>query len=101
MPTRGAIPLGIDAGAEFSAEVLDLGHGETLLLYSDGVIEQRAADGTVFGRDGLVAAVAAARDPAAAMSAALGALHAHAGDARPDDDTSLLALARAAAAAST
>ena len=100
LPTRGAIPLGIDATAEFVAESLDVGHGETLLLYSDGVIEQRAADGKGFGLHGLVAAVAAARGPAAAVASALSALRTHAGDALPDDDTSLLALARAEAAGS-
>lgn len=92
---HGGIPLGIDAGAEFSTETLELSPGETLLLHSDGVIEQRGADGATFGRDGLVAAIAAARDPDTAIAAAWSALREHAAGAAPDDDTSLLALARA------
>ncbi len=99
VPTRGAIPLGIDANAVFTAEDLDLDVGETLLLHSDGVTEQRRADGAAFGRDGLAAAIAGAREPVTVVAAAWTALRAHAGDAPPDDDTSLLALARAARSA--
>lgn len=95
-PTHGAIPLGIDALADFSAEELRLDDGEILLLHSDGLTEQRRDDGSSFGREGLVAALVTARDPAAAVDAAWAALRAHAGEAAPDDDTTLLALARAA-----
>ena len=95
LPTRGAIPLGIDADADFVAEALRLEPGEILLLHSDGVIEQRREDGTSLGRDGLAAALVDARDPAGVVDAAWAALRAHAGEAAPDDDTTLLALARA------
>ena len=95
LPTHGAIPLGIDALADFAAEELRLDDGEILLLHSDGITEQRRDDGSSFGREGLAAALVTAGDPAAAVDAAWSALRAHAGDATPDDDTTLLALARA------
>ncbi|MBN8481351.1 MAG: SpoIIE family protein phosphatase [Xanthomonadales bacterium] len=95
VPTRGAIPLGIDAGAAFIAEELVLGCGEILLLHSDGLIEQRRDDGSGFGRERLATAISAARSPAEVVETAWAALQAHAGDAPPDDDTTVLALARA------
>ncbi len=95
LPTRGAIPLGIDPGAGFVAEELVLERGDILLLHSDGLVEQRRGDGSGFGRERLAAAVASARDPQAVVDAAWAALQAHAGDAAPDDDTTVLALARA------
>jgi len=98
LPTHGAIPLGIDADADFVAETVHLEDGEILLLHSDGVIEQRGDDGASFGREGLVAALVEARDPAAVVEAAWMALRGHAGDAAPDDDTTLLALSRASVA---
>ena len=92
---RGAIPLGIDPGAGFVAEELALERGEILLLHSDGLVEQRRGDGSGFGRERLAAAVASARTPAEVVDAAWAALQAHAGGVPPDDDTTVLALARA------
>lgn len=91
--TRGGIPLGIDDGARFEAEDLALGDGDTLLLYSDGLVEQRDRDGSAFGRDRLAGAIAhGAGSPRTLLAAVLAALRAHAGDAGADDDTSVLAL---------
>lgn len=91
---RGAIPLGIDAAAGFVTESLELAAGEILLLHSDGVIEQRAPDGRAFGRDALADAVEKAQSPTAAIDEAWRRLGEHAGGAPPDDDATLLALAR-------
>ncbi|MEP7043388.1 MAG: SpoIIE family protein phosphatase [Dokdonella sp.] len=89
---RGDIPLGIDADVAFHAETLDLGADEIVLLYSDGVIEQRAPEGAAFGRERLIDAVRGAATPALAMEAALDALTTHAANTPPDDDTTLLAV---------
>lgn len=95
----GGIPLGIDAEAPFEAEQLQLDGGDVLLLYSDGVVEQRSRDGDAFGHSGLFAALAAAASPEQAVDASWTALRAHAQGAAPDDDATLLALARAPAPA--
>ncbi len=88
----GGIPLGIDPDAGFHAEELPFAPGSVVLLYSDGVTEQRNADGHPFGIDGLLAAVRGAHTPEAAVQAAVTALTAHT-ERRPwDDDTTLLGL---------
>ncbi len=92
IPVEGAIPLGIDVEAKFSAETLELARGEILLLYSDGIIEQRDAQGCEFSIDGLKAAIARARSPKDAITSAWRTLQIHTADAAPDDDATLLAI---------
>lgn len=89
---RGDIPLGIDADASFDAETLALAAQDFVLLYSDGVVEQRAPDGAPFARERLVDALHQAGGPSAAVEQALDALNTHAANTPPDDDTTLLAV---------
>ena len=89
---RGDIPLGIAMDAQFHAETLLLAADECVLLHSDGLTEQRAADGVPFGRERLLAALDGAVGPADALARALAALSAHAGNTAPDDDTTVLVL---------
>jgi serine phosphatase RsbU (regulator of sigma subunit) len=48
--------LGIFAQPELSDRVVDLGRGDALVLYTDGVIEERAP-GAVFGKERLEAVI--------------------------------------------
>jgi sigma-B regulation protein RsbU (phosphoserine phosphatase) len=93
LPGTG-LPVGLGAGYEEHA--LDLSPGDRLVLYSDGVPEALSPGGEQFGRDRLLAAVAAGRDrPLADAVAALEAeLLAWCGPARPRDDVSILAVER-------
>ncbi len=88
----GGIPLGIDPDASFHAEELRFAPGSVVLLYSDGVTEQRNPEGSAFGLDGLLAAVRDAHTPEAAVDAAVAALTTHTEQRPWDDDTTLLAL---------
>jgi sigma-B regulation protein RsbU (phosphoserine phosphatase) len=45
----GGLPLGIFGDAETRTEQLVLRAGDTLVLYSDGVTERRATDGSTYG----------------------------------------------------
>lgn len=90
---RGCIPLGIDAQAQFIAEPLLLGRGEMVLLYSDGVVEQRGTDAAPWGTAGLSRSVGSAAVPADAIALAWKALGEHAGSVAPEDDATMLALA--------
>lgn len=90
--TRGDIPLGIDVGAQFHAETLQLDHDDLVLLYSDGLTEQRAPHGEPFGRERLVVALRGSSAPREAIACVLTEWHAHATGAAPDDDTTLLAI---------
>ncbi len=52
--TEGAAgPVGIVDDPQFEATHLRLGHGDALVLYTDGVVEASAADGTMYGTDRL------------------------------------------------
>jgi serine phosphatase RsbU (regulator of sigma subunit) len=94
--TQGDIPLGIEANAHFHVETLWLAADAFVLLHSDGLTEQRAPDGTPFGRERLLAALCGAVRPADLLTRALAALAAHTMDAAPDDDTTVLVLGWAA-----
>lgn len=79
-----------------------LGHahlerGDTLLLYTDGVVEARATGGSLFGMDRLLTAMS---EPVTSAEAVLSdidkALRAHVGGAEQSDDITMLALHRGA-----
>ena len=45
----GSLPLGISADAEYEEVTLDLGPGESLVLFTDGVLEARNQKGELYG----------------------------------------------------
>lgn len=49
----GGVPLGIDDQAEMSAEELSLTPGQTLVLYSDGLVSSRDRHGEPYGEERL------------------------------------------------
>ena len=56
--TTGGIALGLDADADYHAVELRLRPGDSLVLYTDGVIECEDHDRALFGEERLVAALA-------------------------------------------
>ena len=89
----GGIPLGIDLHAQFKVETLQLGAGERLVLYSDGVAEHRGTGSQAFVEhiDSLLRhSPSCERD----VSDLLAALELHGGGRLPDDDATLLAVQR-------
>ncbi len=75
---------------------VQLHQGDTLLFYTDGVVELTDANDTEFGggRLGRVLADCAARPAAAIIEAVLGAAREHAGRERYDDDVTLVVVKR-------
>jgi sigma-B regulation protein RsbU (phosphoserine phosphatase) len=67
------LPLGIEPGAAFPcAPPRVLEPGQTVLVFTDGLIEARAPDGSYFGAERALAVARAARgQPAAAVADAL------------------------------
>jgi serine phosphatase RsbU (regulator of sigma subunit) len=57
--------LGALKGAEFQSQELMLGPGDTLVVYSDGVVECRNPEGEEFGLDRLIAALPRAKQQSA------------------------------------
>ena len=89
----GGPPLGIVLGSRYPEQGLYLSPGDTLLLYTDGVIEARGDGGPPFGLD-RIAKVMRGRLPATRdlVEDLLGAVRSHAGGAPLPDDVTLVAI---------
>jgi len=88
-------PLGLLDSARYTETVTSLRRGDTLLLYTDGVVEARGESGELFGDDRLREIVASARSPGELTDLVLAAISVQLdGGPRPDDVT-LLAVAPA------
>jgi phosphoserine phosphatase RsbU/P len=91
------IALGMFEGSTYQAVDTNVGHGDLLVLYSDGITEAENPQGEPFEEAGLER-VLAARDgasPAELAPAILQAVEAHARDSRFTDDLTVLILKRA------
>lgn len=86
-PGGGGIPVGIDPLHRFETRTTLLRPTDRLLLFSDGVVEQRNPAGEEFGVDRLLdAARGAATDPVAAIERAIAAF---AAGVTPSDDATI------------
>lgn len=86
-PGGGGIPVGIDRARRFESRTTRLFPGDRLLLFSDGVVEQRNPGGEEFGVDRLLGAV---RDPALdAITAIERAVTEFAAGVTPSDDATV------------
>ena len=88
-------PMGILPGATWSETLLELGAGDTLVLYTDGVTEARDASGQQFGEDAFADLLAATTGSSAEVTAeaVLAAVDRQlAGSSRPADDLAVLVL---------
>lgn len=91
---RGAPPIGAmdPLGAEF--EELRMAPGERLVLCSDGVTEQRAPTGAMFGFEGVEAALRGSPDSEADIERLVSALRTHAAQSGFADDVTVVSIAR-------
>ncbi len=89
-----SIPLGISAETTYSDVVEAFEPGDTLVLYTDGVTEAPAPDGTFFGMAGLVRALRGWRGGSVDRLADRLRRHLdrHSGSAALDDDLTILAV---------
>lgn len=86
---RGAIPLGIDPDADFEEQAARLHPGDRLVLYSDGVLEQRNLSGEVFGLERLIAPRARGEPPDAFVQRVFEELRSFAARPQFDDDATI------------
>lgn len=96
LSAEGGVPVGVDPGAVYTAETVALPPGARLVLYSDGLVEQRSTEGKEFGLSGVMTALAATGSPQTDVAALVGALLSFAsesaeGGVRPDLDSVQLA----------
>ncbi|MHC3473579.1 PP2C family protein-serine/threonine phosphatase [Streptomyces sp. 7R007] len=94
LPTPGGLLVGVVPAAGFTTACTDLGPGDTLLLYTDGLTEARTSEArtSLYGDEALLAFAArhAGEPPRTVIKALTDLLHSF-GDGL-DDDTALLAL---------
>lgn len=93
LPVVAAPALGV-GGGRFHETHVDLGRGDGLLFYTDGLDEARNADAEPFGLPRAKALLASARSAGQAIEALTSAVEDHRGDLEPDDDLALIALWR-------
>jgi sigma-B regulation protein RsbU (phosphoserine phosphatase) len=89
----GGLPLGVEATAKFGSYKHSIGPGQTLLLYTDGAIEETNGRGDPFGIDGLKAAMAdAPGEPNALLQRINEAIALHQSGAAQLDDKTMIAM---------
>jgi serine phosphatase RsbU (regulator of sigma subunit) len=59
IPCEG-LPLGIIQHEDFPTTTIPIQHGSTVLLYTDGLVEAKGADGKFFGSEGMYASMKSA-----------------------------------------
>ncbi|HEY2955279.1 MAG TPA: PP2C family protein-serine/threonine phosphatase [Candidatus Eisenbacteria bacterium] len=86
------LPLGVWPAATFSSQSARLACGDTLLVFTDGLIEARSPEGALFGEDPVRRLLAAHRqaEPEDIQQRLLEALSAHAGRRPLEDDLTLV-----------
>jgi len=92
LDAEGGPPLGIGFDELRRSERIEIGEGDALFLFSDGLVEQRDHGGTQFGMARVIDALAAAEDPQAAVEGLASAVSAHAGPGDLADDLTLAAI---------
>lgn len=90
------LPLGLLPGIQYQQQAMQLGPGDLVLLYTDGLAEAVSEDGQELGRDRLLefAAVAPVDSPVAAGQALLARVREFRGGVLPGDDETLVVLQR-------
>jgi Stage II sporulation protein E (SpoIIE) len=68
----GELPLGIEPGHIYSERPIELREGDCLVLYTDGLLEARSANGEIFGFERLHTLIATQPGAAEASDAAVG-----------------------------
>ena len=96
MFVEGACPLGsfADEPVTYVEEQVQLAPGDKVLAYTDAVIEQRNAEGTLFGTEGLTAALDSLRehDAGGLLDGVLESISKHADGTACRDDLTMIAM---------
>ncbi|MGE3108470.1 MAG: SpoIIE family protein phosphatase [Phycisphaerales bacterium] len=91
-PTGRGIPIGIDTDFEYESQTLHLTPGDRLVLYSDGMIEQRSSTGEEFSSRRLGQIVAGAPSVRDVVHRAFDSLTSFAGSSTLADDATVAAI---------
>lgn len=89
---EGGIPVGIDGGFVYKAERMTLGPRDRLILYSDGVIEQRNPEGKQFSHERVAQFISHDVAPDDDVMAVIKAVEDFAARTELDDDTTVASI---------
>jgi sigma-B regulation protein RsbU (phosphoserine phosphatase) len=94
LPAENGAALGIDAGADYRCTETFVAPGDTLVLFTDGVPEAEAHDGSLFGLERLSAVLGRASDgePEALIRAVAGTVAAEGSGFHATDDLTVMAI---------
>lgn len=89
----GEFPLGVIDDATYEQATVQLEQHQTVLLYTDGIIEAQNRQQAMFGVEGVERALTACNgEPACVVRSVTTALRDHEGGKRPSDDQTILAV---------
>ncbi len=91
-PGATGIPLGIDESARYRAERIEFAPGARVVVYSDGMVEQRSPSGDQYGADRLAESTRSSRTVSDDVRMACDSLKVFAGTAQWDDDASIASI---------
>jgi len=86
LASASGIPMGIDPDYVYSAEEVGLSPGDRVVLFTDGLVEQKSPSGEMFGADRLAAAAAGSASAVEDVAKLFEALTRFAGGRTLDDD---------------
>jgi len=93
LPVRAALPLAIADAFEIESQSIRLEPGDTLVMFTDGVIESFNANREMFGMEGLDAAIhQCTGEPGCIIESVTKALAEHEGGMRAADDQTIVAI---------
>ena len=92
LSSHGSVPLGVSADSSFVAERLNLSPDLRVVLYSDGVAEQRSPDARVFAEHGLASVLQNSCSPAQDVDLVVAGLSLFGGGQLPADDATILSM---------
>jgi sigma-B regulation protein RsbU (phosphoserine phosphatase) len=87
-------PVGIDPGTAYANEVMSFPCGHRLVVYTDGVVEQRCPEGEMMGVQRIVAVLSGTTSPEEDAAAIMESVHTFAGGTQLSDDTTIMAIGR-------
>jgi serine phosphatase RsbU (regulator of sigma subunit) len=88
----GGLPIGVEASCEYTKAQVKLAPGDRILVYSDGIVEQRDRAGQSFGASRLRSALEGSVSPREDIERVFGALAQHAPGMVLDDDATAISL---------
>jgi serine phosphatase RsbU (regulator of sigma subunit) len=87
-------PVGIDPGTAYANEEMSFPCGHRLVIYTDGVVEQRCPEGEMMGVQRIVAVLSGTTSPEEDAAAIMESVHTFAGGTQLSDDTTIMAIGR-------